>query len=247
MERVLDRFQPIVGLMLVVALVLGTVTPALAQDLTALGTIENDEDGSDVLGAFADSFRLLLIEHASRVAFQAKTRRELSGNFWTDYRRSVRIPDQWGDTDAWWVNYIGHPVHGAAAGYIWLDHERRAPSEFSLNRRYWATRGRATAWSAAYSMQFEIGPLSEASIGNVGMRAETTGWVDHVITPTGAFGLLVAEDALDRFLVKWIEARTANRFLRGAVRLALNPGRTLSNTASGRVPWHRDGRPLGWR
>ena len=95
--------------------------------------------------------------------------------------------------------------------------------------------------------QFEIGPLSEASIGNVGMRPETTGWVDHVITPTGAFGLIVAEDALDRFLVKWIESRTTNRFLRGTVRLLFNPGRTLANTSSGRAPWFRDGRPLDWR
>jgi hypothetical protein len=126
---------------------------------------------------------------------QGKTRRELGGNFWGDYRRSVRVPDQWGDTDPWWVNYAGHPVDGAAAGYIWLDHERNAPSEFTLSKRYWTTRGRAMAWSAAYSLQFEIGPISEASIGNVGLRLQTTGWVDHVITPTGAFGFMVAEDA----------------------------------------------------
>ena len=97
------------------------------------------------------------------------------------------------------------------------------------------------------SLQFEIGPLSEASIGNVGMRPETTGWVDHVVTPTGAFGLIVAEDALDRFFVKWAEEKVGNRVFRLLLRLAMNPGRTLSNTASGRVPWHRDGRPLDWR
>jgi hypothetical protein len=31
-------------------------------------------------GAFTDSLRLLLVEHTTRVAFQGKTRRELSGN-----------------------------------------------------------------------------------------------------------------------------------------------------------------------
>lgn len=98
-----------------------------------------------------------------------------------------------------------------------------------------------------YSLQFEIGPLSEASIGNVGMRPETTGWVDHVVTPMGAFGLILGEDALDRFVVKWIEARTSNRAWRMLLRLTLNPGPSLSNAASGRVPWHRDGRPLNWR
>ena len=120
-----------------------------------------------------------------------------------------------------------HAAHsGTARAPLASETACSAPSDFTLDRRYWATRARAMAWSAVYSIQFEIGPLSEASIGNVGMRPETTGWVDHVITPTGAFGLIVAEDALDRFLVKWIESRTTNRFLRGTVRLLFNPGRT---------------------
>jgi hypothetical protein len=79
------------------------------------------------------------------------------------------------------------------------------------------------------------------------MNPDTTGWVDHVITPIGAFGLIVAEDALDRYVVEWIESRTTNRFLRASVRLVLNPGRALSNGSSGRWPWYRDGRPLSAR
>jgi hypothetical protein len=76
-----------------------------------------DDDGVDVLGAFGDSVKLLLIEHTIRIAAQEKTRRELDGPFWPDYRRSLRVPHQWG-ADAWWVNYIGHPIHGASAGFI---------------------------------------------------------------------------------------------------------------------------------
>jgi hypothetical protein len=209
--------------------------------------VSDDREGVDLLGTFTDSLKLLMMEHGWRVAFQEKTRSELGGNFWGDYRRSVRIPKQWEDTDAWWVNYLGHPIHGAAAGYIWLDHEPHAPADISLSGAYWSSRGRATAWAAAYSLQFEVGPLSEASIGNVGMRPQTTGWVDHVVTPVGAFGLIVAEDALDRYLVKWMEERIGNRVFRALLRLALNPGRTLSNSSTGRAPWHRDGRPLNWR
>lgn len=207
---------------------------------------DDDDTRADVMGAIGHSLRLLLIEHGFRIAFQQKTRQELGGPFWRDYHRSVRVPRQWEDTDSWLVNYIGHPIHGAAAGYIWIDHEPGAPSDISLGGRYWASRGRAAAWAAGYSLQFELGPLSEASIGNVGLRSESSGWVDHVVTPVGAFGLIVAEDALDRFLVKWVEARTDNRVVRAALRLIFNPGRTLSNTSSGRLPWHRDGRPLGW-
>jgi hypothetical protein len=204
----------------------------------------HDEGRSRILGVVTDSLKLLMLEHGTRIAFQGKTRRELSGPFLKDYRRSVRIPDQWGDTDSWRVNYLGHPIHGAAAGYIWLDHEPVLTPDISREGSYWKARVRATAWSAAYSLQFELGPLSEASIGNVGMRPETTGWVDHIVTPAGAFGLMIAEDALDRFLVKRIEEHVANRVVRVALRVGLNPGRALSNAATGRVPWHRSGRPL---
>jgi hypothetical protein len=121
------------------------------------------------------------------------------------------------------------------------------PLEFSRTRRYWATRGQAAAWAAAYSLQFEYGPLSEASIGNVGLNPATNGWVDHVVTPIGAFGLIVAEDALDKYFVKWAESRTTNPVYRFAFRIVFNPARTLSNTATGRWPWHRDDRPLRWR
>jgi hypothetical protein len=235
-----------VSLVVVIALVHAGGQRAAAQVVTPASDVANSE-GTNVFGVFLDSLKLVLVEHTTRIAFQEKTRRELDGPFWRDYKHSIRIPAQWEDTDGWWTNYIGHPIHGAAAGYIWIDHEPGAPAEISLRRSYWGSRSRAAAWAAVYSLQFEFGPLSEAAIGNVGMRPETTGWVDHVVTPVGAFGLIVAEDALDRFFVKWVEARTSNRVWRAALRLIFNPGRTLSNTATGRLPWHREGRAIGWQ
>jgi hypothetical protein len=77
---------------------------------------------STIKGAIADSLRLLLVEHTTRIAFQPKTRRELGGPFLGDYRCSLKFPTAWGDRDGWAVNYIGHPIHGGAAGFIWLDH-----------------------------------------------------------------------------------------------------------------------------
>lgn len=202
--------------------------------------------GTDISGALIDSFKQLAWEHGIRVAFQQKTRSELYGPFWGDYVRSIRMPRQWEDGDSWMVNYIGHPIHGASAGYSWIDHGPEASREIGLSRGYWMGRARTLVWTTAYSLQFEFGPFSEASIGNVGRRRETTGWVDHVVTPVGAFGLIVAEDALDRYFVKWAERRTSNRFFRASLRLIFNPARTMSNTLRGRTPWHRPGRPLAW-
>jgi hypothetical protein len=222
-----------------------SVVPTDAQDQILDGPPEPSLPGPTWKGAIADSFRLLMLEHIGRIAFQSKTRHELGGPFLRDYIRSAKIPDTWEDGDRWYVNYLGHPVHGGAAGFIWLDHEDGAHDPaLGFSREYWTSRGRAVAWAAAYSVQFEFGPLSEASIGNVGLRPGTTGWVDHIVTPAGALGFMVAEDAVDRYVITLVESWTGNRLVRAIVRTLFNPSRSLSNVAQGRTLWHRPERPL---
>jgi hypothetical protein len=158
-----------------------------------------------------------------------------------DYTRSVRLPRKWRDGDGWFVNYVGHPIHGAAAGRTWLNSHPTARSlELRKSKEYWASRAKAAQWAAIYSLQFEFGLFSEASIGNVGRDRATTGWVDHVMTPVGGFGILVAEDALDRYLVRRVEGRIHNSVVRAAVRMAVNPARALANIVEGHLPWYRD-------
>ena len=248
-----SRLSHVVAPVVVVfVLVVGVPTWVHAQDRddNSVGPLVDDPSeiapsASTWKGAITDSVRLLTIEHTLRVAFQAKTRRELGGPFIADYTRSVRLPKTWNDGDNWRVNYIGHPIHGAAAGFIWLDHEDGAHDpKLGFSSEYWASRSRAFAWATAYSIQFEFGPISEASIGNVGLRPQTTGWVDHVVTPVGALGFMVLEDTLDRHLMTRIESWTDNRILLVLARITLNPSRTLSNTAQGRLPWARAGRSL---
>ena len=69
--------------------------------------------GIDKTGVFVDSLALLGIEHGIRLAFQPGTRRELR---------------------------VGHPIHGAAAGYLWLEHDPKAPITIEFDNRYWASR-----------------------------------------------------------------------------------------------------------
>lgn len=98
-------------------------TSAIAQPPSDSGSQIPNSGGIDKTGVFVDALALLGIEHGIRLAFQPGTRRELRGNFWRDYRRSVGVPTAWEDTDRWLVNYVGHPIHGAAAGYLWLEHD----------------------------------------------------------------------------------------------------------------------------
>jgi hypothetical protein len=193
--------------------------------------------------ALWQSGMFLGLQHGVRIATEDGTRAELKGPFFRDWFRSVKSVRGWNDGDPFLVNYVGHPIMGAVAGFIEVQNDplyRRA--EFGRNRQYWKSRLRALAFSAAYSVQFELGPLSEASIGNVQRHPPETGICDLVITPTVGLGWQIAEDALDRMLVRRIEAYTEWTWVRVVVRGTLNPARSFANLLRFKPPWFRDQR-----
>ena len=96
----------------------------------------------------------------------------------------------------------------AVSGYLWtLNDTRYRNVEFGRNPDYWKSRIRAGAFAWAYSEQMEIGPISEATIGNVQAFFPQQGFADHVVTPAIGLGWMVAEDALDKYLVRLSNAR----------------------------------------
>ncbi len=188
---------------------------------------------------FSQSFRLLLIEHAFRYATEPGTRHP-GQPFFQGYLNSVGALHGWADGDPFYVNYVGHPMQGAVSGYLWTFNDRRYRFvEFGRNSDYWKSRIRAGAFAWAYSEQMEIGPISEATIGNVQAYYPQQGFVDHVVTPAIGLGWMIAEDALDRYLVRYVERKTQNRLVRVLVRGGANPSRSLANVVSGQWPWAR--------
>ena len=184
------------------------------------------------------------VQHGFRLATEAGTREAIKGPFFTDWGRSVGNMHGWSDGDPFYVNYVGHPMQGAVAGYIWTHNDRDyLGAEFGRNSYYWMSRLRATAFSWAYSALFEIGPVSEATIGNVQSVYPQVGFVDHVVTPILGMGWMVAEDALDKYLIKYIEARVESPAVRLLTRGVLNPARSWANLMRLKVPWARDDRP----
>jgi hypothetical protein len=176
---------------------------------------------------------------------QAKTRRELGGPFWSDYFESASSIHTWNDSDSILTNYFGHPWMGAITGYIQVFNDPHGRNlEFDASsEHYWMSRLKAMAWTAAYSTQYEIGPISEASIGNVGKKSPTMAVVDLVMTPVGGFAWMVLEDFLDqRFVSRWEQGTSVNRarFLR----VVINPGRSIANLLRWKRPSYRDNRPL---
>ncbi len=192
--------------------------------------------------AIGQTMMFLAIQHGYAFT-QPKTREAIKGKFWKDYVKSVKSLHGWADGGRFFTNYIAHPMQGSFLGFIQVQNDPKGlKQQFGASGDYWRSRLKAMAWSAAWSTQFEIGPLSQASIGNVGLKGKQT-YIDIVVTPTVGTAWLIAEDAIDRFLIKRIESATDNFYVKMFSRGLLNPTRTIANLFRFKVPWHRDRPP----
>jgi len=192
------------------------------------------------LTAIKQSLLFLGVQHGYAMT-QPKTRRDLKGPFFKDYVRSVKSLHGWEDGGRFFTNYVAHPMQGALLGFIQIQNDpNRMYVSYDNSNAYWRSRLKALAWSAAWSTQFEIGPVSQASIGNVGLHGKQT-YVDLVVTPIGGFGLLVLEDFLDKHIISMIERRNSRSFyLKVSSRTFLNPTRSVANLLRFKSPWYRD-------
>ena len=98
-------------------------------------------------------------------------------------------------------------MEGADYARIFLQNDPRSFVKISKTRDFWMTRLKSTACSAAWAVQWEVGPFSEAASGNAGgwvyvpgcgtalaclnnpkypnPPINNTGWVDWVMGPLG--------------------------------------------------------------
>jgi len=194
-------------------------------------------------------FLLTSIENGLRMT-EEKTRDKLSGPFFDDWMASVRSLQGWDDGGRFFTNYIAHPMQGATAAYIFKNNNTRYNTlTFSpTDKRYWSMTGLALFFATVQSAQFELGPYSEASLGNVGQEVDEDlgyskmAWVDLVITPTIGTGWLVAEDAIDKHVIQPMERHFGSRAVRIPMRIILNPIRSFSNVLRIKSPTYRDDR-----
>ena len=202
------------------------------------------DHGINWAGVFEGSLAFLTVEHTFRILTEQGTRDAFHTPFFPGYFDSVESLHGWADGDPFLVNYVGHPMQGAVSGFIWQHNDRAYRTvEFGENSRYWKSKLRSAGFAYLYSVQFEIGPLSEASLGHIQALYPQQGFVDHVVTPTIGMGWTIAEDSIDRYVVRAIEAHTENPYIRLLARGVLNPSRSMANVMTGELPWHRDDRP----
>jgi hypothetical protein len=222
-----------------------TIPEGLIQPVTS--NTPRTETGRETVhwrSLMKNSFLYLGTMHMFRISTEQGTRDALNNSVVGGYFATLGAMHGWSDGDGYYENYLGHPIDGAVAGYIWLNNDPRYRYvEFGRSRAYWMSRLRAYAFAWAFSEQFEVGPVSEASIGQIQRYCCAYGFVDHVITPNGGLVWMVAGDAADKYIVRKIEDRTRNRLIRVLARSILNPPLSFANIMAFKVPWNRLNRP----
>ena len=211
-----------------------------------------------------------VFQHAWRAAWDPGLRYLIAHKpFWHDY--SVSLTDyhmeNWSDGDSFLVNDIGHPMEGAVYGRLFLQNDPRSFAQIGLHNGYWKSRLQALPWMFAWSTEFEVGPLSETSLGNQGgyyysifcgpkkSCLTTPPYSNGVHNHTGLGGLTNNTGWTDFIITPvvglgWILAEDTidryivtpvareHRILGGRVlRSALEPTRSLAALFAGKFPW----------
>ena len=181
--------------------------------------------------------------HAFNLITEAGTRDTMTGPWLKDYLDSVSELRGWSDGDKFVSPYIGHTLEGGIFGYI---QRQNSPKYYAVQwgdgREYYISLLKSMAYSAVWHTQWKIGPISEASIGNVMLHA-SPGFITLADTPTLGAIEMIAEDAADRYVIMGLENRTANRTLLLLARCFLNPSRSFASVMAFRNPWTRPTRP----
>ena len=196
-------------------------------------------DGGGLGAAFGQAIGFTVVQHLFRLQ-EEKTRRELGGPFLSDWFKSVsNLGGEWGDHGKKFANYVAHPMGGATYAHIYRQNDRSRRELEVGEPGYGGMVLRALAFSAVISLQFELGPLSEASIGNVGMRdPRKMAWGDLVVTPVIGTAWMVGEDLIDEKILKRMDGQQI--VWRNTVRFFLNPSRTAANMSRLKWPWYRE-------
>ena len=149
--------------------------PASTWDLPQRPTLVQAKSRIHWGSLIGEELLYIATKNAFRLA-QEKTRSELGGPFFGDWGYILQHIDinQWSDGGKWFTNNVGHPLDGSIAAFIYRrndDNTRNLTLDFH-NREYRKGILKAFLIAALVSTESEIGPLSEATLGHVGLKAE---------------------------------------------------------------------------
>ena len=184
-----------------------------------------------------DSIVLLLVQQSYRITFEdSGTRENLKGPFFEEWFASVSTLCCWDDGDRMTTNYLFHPLMGSTAAFVFANNHRASQeTPIGNNSRYWKAKGAQGLYSFIYSLNFEIGPLSEASIGNVGLKPGEMTYCDFVVTPGIGLLISIGEDAARLHIIDRV--KRSHLYWGNTLAVLLNPTRSVANVMGGKAPW----------
>ena len=218
------------------------------------GTLKGKPCKVQWLRVLGSSMMFISAQHGGNIWMDTDTRYDLThGSFWGDYAYCVEHYrwSRWRDDDPFGVDYIGHPMMGGVTSAIYEQNDpKQRALTFENTPRYWHGRLRAMAYSAAYSAQWKVGPLSEASIGNTGIGyyirprdhiwTNETGMQDFFVTPVGGFAWNVGEDLIDKYMFSRVARAHPKNFWILFPAAFMTPTRAAANIARFRAVYYRD-------
>ncbi len=204
----------------------------------------------------------IVIEHTERILQEQKTREALSGPFFHDWFNTVSTYHfgRWDDDDKFITSNLGHPTQGAVvAAIFWQNDDRVRFSEQDFHSAaYRHALLQAFAFVTIDAVQWKLGPLSESSIGNVGLPLHSwdrdckqlnipcgnprTGMNDLVLNEVGGIAMTIGFHWVDKHLQRGIERRVHSRALIDTTRIFTNPPQAMANLVRAKAPWFRDNR-----
>jgi hypothetical protein len=203
----------------------------------------------------------LMMEQTVRIAKEPKTRDALSGPFFHDWIHTVSVFQfgRWNDDDKFITSNLGHPAQGAiVAAIFWQndDNVRFSYQDFH-SKAYRKALLHTFLFVTFDAVQWKLGPVSEASIGNVGLPAKwwdrnckqlnipcepRSGMNDLVLNETGGMLMTIGFQWLDKHVQRRLEERFPHRSFIDATRIIGNPPQSIANIIRFRRPWLRDTR-----
>ena len=221
-------------------------------------TSRNERHGIQWRPLILQEFLFVGVQHGFRLATEAKTRRELDGPFFADWAKIIGNTqwNRWSDGDKWFTSNVAHPASGAVAAWIYRRNDTRArylEQDFH-DPAYRKALLRSFAVATVTGVLWKIGPLSEATIGHVGLYPTVNKWGlpirdgnrsglnDYVLNEAGGIPLMICEDWLDKHVARPLEAHIYGRARIDAIRIFTSPTRSFANVMSFHRPWFRDNR-----
>jgi hypothetical protein len=221
-------------------------------------TSRNEQRGIQWRSLILQELLLVGVQHGFRLATEAKTRRELDGPVFADWAKIIANTqwNRWSDGDKWFTSNIAHPANGAVVAWIYRQNDTRArylEQDFH-NPAYRNTLLRAFAVATVAAVLWKIGPLSEATIGHVGLYPTVNKWGlpirdgnrsglnDYVLNEAVGIPLMIGEDWLDKHVTRPLEGHIYSRAPIDAIRIFTSPTRSFASLMALKKPWFRENR-----